>query len=84
MDDPRKTETFMKWGDTEKWKTGKWYPLPVGYFGRDFKEYIINGYDIFELEADDGTGDIIPVGSVTTTFENALKICEEHNQCKML
>ncbi len=86
----RYTEIELPWGDAKQWKPGEWFPLPVGFFARNQKEYIVEGYDIFEVDPNNGneTGDIIPAcretGIPTTVFSVALAICEEHNGRKML
>ncbi len=77
-----KTQIDLPWSDTSKMEIGKWYPHPVGYFQRDNKGYIVEGYDIFELDPeDDGLGDIIPAGPQLPSlpFSAALAICEAHN-----
>lgn len=75
----------IPWEPTSKWKSGDWYPLPVGYMARNQKEYIIDGWGIFERDGD--SVDILPVdtGKVKNfTFTTALAICEEHNKRSML
>lgn len=83
-----KVENEIPWDDSTKWTRGHWYPMPIGYFARDQDEYIINGYDIFELEPLRDNGDIKPVvlekSFPCMTFEMALMICETKNGKKML
>ena len=77
-------DNHLPWTDTSKWKFGKWYPLAVGLMSRETKEWCLNSYGVFRLDEDDKSGDIYPVISSNLSLENALSICEDHNNEKFI
>lgn len=84
-----KVVTEIPWGNTEKWNIDWWYPMVVGYHRRNQKEYMIDGWEIFELDPEGFPGDIKPVivdgyDFNTMTLSQAIVICEIHNKEKLL
>jgi len=81
-----KYETEIPWAEVKNWVSGEWYPMPVGFFARNQKEYIIEGYMIFRRDDEHNPDDMVPVRQTDRcfTFSTALKICEEHNGRTMI
>lgn len=84
-------QTTMPWANTDEWIPGDWYPMPIGYMGRSQDEYIIDGYEIFELDPDGVMPGDISVVFYTPdkfrqplTFTQALALCEIHNNRRMI
>lgn len=90
--DLEKVIVEMPWWDSKKWNPKEWYPMPVGYMARAQNEYIIEGYHVFRLDPEIKPGNKL-FGDIDLVefdeggpliFSHALKICELHNQRRML